>query len=109
MENPILTALQESIQKWTLIAKGELPDMGAENCALCDLFFQMNCRGCPVYKRTGKSGCLDTPYGEWFDAAQRGHYEMDVGYIADTPQLVELALAERDFLRSLVPAVRRSA
>jgi len=106
-------ALQESILKWGLIAKGEMPDLGSDNCSLCSEFLDLEaatCGGCPVAEATGLVGCQNTPYVAWLAEMEKRHPEgwEDEDAVADTPKLVKLALAERDFLRSLVPMKRRA-
>ena len=63
-----LTAIKESVAKWDGISKGIIEDKGAVNCPLCALYRQnigTYCHGCPIYKKTGKEGCLGTPYGDY--------------------------------------------
>jgi len=101
-------ALQESILKWGLIAKGEMPDMGSDNCSLCIEFLDLEaaiCGGCPVAESAGLIGCRNTPYMAWIAEVEKRHDGCWEGEdaVADTLKLVKLALAERDFLRSLVP------
>lgn len=108
MNKRTLTALQDSIRKWQEIANGTMPDLGAENCALCMEFLASRCRGCPVARHTGEQGCYGTPYHLWLRAANAHHETWwdPTNRVADTPELVRLAKAERDFLRSLLPATR---
>jgi hypothetical protein len=101
MNAKTLKALRGSIAKWEAIVASEGSDHGIDNCPLCQMFrivigfktisFKTNCDGCPVKARTGHDGCRGTPYDEW-----------DSG-VADTPELVALAQAELDFLKSLLP------
>lgn len=65
MEAATLKALNESIEKWERNAVAETPDgyvVGADDCALCDMFWETNCRGCPVMSKSGQKGCVCTPY-----------------------------------------------
>jgi len=68
-ENPI----DVSIRKWEdgkryaersnanfMIIESMLTRPG--NCALCFRYYDLDCEGCPVYKRTGYTECSDTPY-----------------------------------------------
>lgn len=105
-----LTALQGSIEKWKAIEAGTRVDGGGSDCPLCVLFDSVEnpdgfplpcsdgCFGCPVSNATGKSGCSDTPYMVWAKATGR-----DFPRIADTPERIALARAEREFLESLLP------
>ena len=50
---------------WQENVAAERPEdvrMGPDNCALCSLFFEDDCEGCPVMRRTGRFGCRDSPY-----------------------------------------------
>ena len=66
MKAKTLTALKDSIRKWTNIVKGTGVDKGTSNCPLCEMFYRLtgdydeNCEGCPVAKKTGSSSCFDT-------------------------------------------------
>ena len=98
-------ALLLSIEKWKQIENGEMIDDGANNCALCEAFHEDMCKGCPVAKATQDNGCHNTPYQWWGDEQfMRGRrlWNGDL-FIADTPELVKLASAERKFLESLLP------
>lgn len=111
MDKRTLTALQGSIEKWQRIEKGEGHDAYMENCPLCQEFVDCEeevdgvmreCLGCPVEK-AGHSGCGGSPWSAWNNKLEalgrRGSKER----IADTPELVALARAEREFLESLLP------
>lgn len=60
-------ALEASILHWQENVAAEWPEdvrMGQASCALCSLFFDQCCEGCPVMRRTGYSNsrCSGTPY-----------------------------------------------
>ena len=44
------------------------PEFGVNTCPLCAKYFKEDnkdsCKGCPIYKKTGQSGCEGTPYGD---------------------------------------------
>ena len=107
MNKETRTALEESIEKWKQIERGEMPDLGPENCGLCVEFHDRSCEGCPVFEATGIAGCGGTPYVEWDNAMiDLNHIRFvtwAVDRVADTPKLVKLARAEREFLESLRP------
>ncbi len=94
------TALELSIEKWRQIECGEMPDIGADNCALCLEFNRaLSCAGCPVSTKTGLDNCRNTPYEAW---AMQFHLLGGLHErVADSPQLVQFARAERKFLESL--------
>lgn len=88
MDKRTLKALKGSIKKWEKIVDGTGTDKGPDNCPLCKLFFDStDCLGCPVNNATGKTGCRGTPYDDYSLAADK-----------HVP-----ALAELDFLKSLLP------
>jgi hypothetical protein len=95
-------ALEGSIAKWEAIVAGTGTDQGTTNCPLCTMFFEGRCGGCPVAESVGDAECSGTPYSEWRAAAHKTfgrHLTSD--WYATTPQLVRLAQAELDFLKSL--------
>lgn len=104
MDDKTLTALQQSIEKWERNAVAETPDdytTGVKDCALCQVFMQGGCLGCPVRGATGGVFCVGSPYynavqvrGEW----SRTSFNTDLRDAARAA-----ARAEADFLRSLLP------
>lgn len=97
------TALEESIEKWRQIERGEMADLGIENCSLCMEYWGARCEGCPVFaSAASRRFCYGTPYSTWTNAQRTlGRKFYDAEYVADTPELVKLARAERKFLESL--------
>lgn len=95
MSRKALKALKGSILKWENIILGKTYDRGVINCPLCKLYnnYKNNysCEGCPVSKRTGKRGCMGTPYEGWN------------GSWVKTDSDVLVAYQELQFLRSLLP------
>lgn len=97
------TALLESIEKWRQIEVGEMADMGVSNCSLCMEFWTIySCNGCPVSAHTGYKFCIATLYEEWGEVQASTNLLGEIP-VADTPELVHLARAERKFLESLLP------
>jgi hypothetical protein len=102
-----LAALDESIvvqyEKAAAVAKGETPELGPSACPLCRRFYHLfdgctlNGEKCPVYAKTGKTGCHDTPYGK---------IENVRPYEKLTP---EMFFDEAKFLESLKPVPVQSA
>lgn len=113
MDAKTLTALQGSIKKWEAIVAGKGADRGAKNCPLCAAFINevdhdedgnaWGCAGCPVRDRTGQPDCDGSPYTDWCVASADGINLNRFPFRATTPELVTLAQAELDFLRSLLP------
>lgn len=121
MNEETLTALHASIQKWEeLVQNPRQPEHGPEDCALCGLFNQYAltiyslrteedreaaCHGCPVAEHTGDQFCRGTPYENWEEYT--GEVTLDVPGTPPTDSEVntarELAQAELDFLKSLLP------
>jgi len=112
-----LKALRGSIKKWELIVLGRKEDTGTNNCPLCaEFYFPVDqrgiCGGCPVKEATGKSGCVGSPYTEWTLAVWEEPEELageraydNPGYpqIVCGPRTMAAAIAEHDFLVSLLP------
>lgn len=95
--------LELSIKKWEKIVAGEEVDRGAINCALCvahnDYYGKANfkeCGDCPVFKKTGKTACDDTPYEEW---SSNGFIRVNSD---NSKKARSLARKELKFLKSLV-------
>jgi len=101
MDAKTLKALKASIEKWERNAVAETPDgylIGPESCALCRLFHDSGCHGCPVRGRTGRVGCLGTPYF----AASKAQWGWRLG--GSTPDEAHTAAREEvAFLKSLLP------
>lgn len=59
-------ALDASIEHWKdicLVASTGEVYLGADDCALCQVFNLMGtCKGCPVARAAGVPGCRNTPY-----------------------------------------------
>lgn len=99
MNAETLTALKGSIAKWEAIVAGTGTNGGTSDCPLCKLYnvnrsFVDQCGGCPVMDRTGMKRCIGSPYLRYEEAEDDGE---------DEEKLEELAKAELDFLRSLLP------
>lgn len=108
-----LTALQGSIAKWQAIYEGTEEDRGSDNCPCCVRYLSVGassekaCTGCPVAISTGLAHCDDTPYiRQWLPVAYIS-FTVDrsgrVNRFADTPERKAAALAELNFLKSLLP------
>lgn len=62
-------ALATSVEKWRTIcgyyesgSEKVVYDGGARTCTLCWLYLLESCIGCPVYNKTNKRYCKQTPY-----------------------------------------------
>ncbi len=105
MDERTLKALKGSIRKWERIIAGTGTDDGVANCPLCLLFHDTHddgvmCEGCPVREKTGRDGCSDTPYDDWYDNKVALHE--DERTELDAKQ-TRIANAELAFLKSLLP------
>jgi hypothetical protein len=101
MDAKTLKALKASIAKWKRNAKATDPwkyKIGAKDCALCGLFLDDDCSGCPVRAKTGKPFCFDSPY---VDASRALVWWQDCDGAPD--QALGAAQAEVAFLKSLLP------
>jgi len=96
-------ALEKSIEKWERIVDGDL-EFGAD-CALCELYFDSGCEGCPV----GYPWCDSTPHTEVRNIIN-GTSELDWMYTLNKVKRVDpdnaiilekLAKEEVKFLKSL--------
>lgn len=98
--NPLtLKALEQSIEKWIDNTKALTPDAyqtSANDCPLCNLFFDDDCFGCPVAMDTHRPRCLDTPY----DKANWSQHPDIADFRAAAHEAAQL---EVDFLKGLLP------
>jgi hypothetical protein len=109
MDAETLEALRGSIAKWEGIVAGTDKNDGPYNCPLCLKFNSciegsrnyvepptglVVCDGCPVQAATGKNACGGSPY----EAYEEGEDEE-----LDEEEMISLAQAELDFLKSLLP------
>lgn len=94
-----LRALFASIQHWKRIVRGKESSEGTENCALCQEFFDSNCKGCPVQEKTGQTSCFDTPYIKFFTRTEPE--DGGIGHWARTPKAVRAAEKELKFLKGI--------
>jgi hypothetical protein len=97
----IMKALEESIEHWkdnvALAKSGKLIGISPRFCALCLLFLNGRCVGCPVFKRTGQLYCRGTPYDK---AAFLREYLFQ-GKESDRRGLIQACEEEVAFLESL--------
>ena len=98
MNKKTAKALEQSIEHWKRMAKGERNDHempSADDCALCGLFNKTNnpCKGCPVMKHTGQDSCEGTPY-----------YAAHIAWVrhgVDSDEFKKAAKKELKFLKGL--------
>ncbi len=96
MDDITRAALEGSILKWEGIVAGIMKDEGRDNCPLCDLYWSLDCSGCPVKARSGHAFCENTPYSHYVRVAHA-----DLFNIGMSDLVVSAAQEELDFLRSL--------
>lgn len=73
-------AFRLSIQKWELVRDYEdaVYDGGTHTCALCMLFVQSACEGCPIAEETDQIYCGGfVEYNEWMNAKINEFNETD--------------------------------
>ncbi len=91
MEDKTLEALKGSIKKCTLFYDlTNYPDNEEENRKQCD--------GCPVFEKTKKRFCENTPFQAWKVVQVKGKYNW-----ADDPVKQMWAKRELSFLVDLLP------
>ena len=106
MKEKTLQALRKSIEHWEdnlrKAKEQQLPDISADSCALCSLFFRKNCEGCPIQQHTGKTICKDTPYYDVVNAISNVDDDF-APTSAQSKKIAKLCHKEIDFLKSLLP------
>ena len=102
MNTKTLKALKQSIAHWKRLATGkreDYEDIGIHDCALCQIFFEDGCDGCPVMKKTGEQSCKRTPYTEAAEAEDE--------FSLDSTEFHAEAKRMLEFLKSLLPRKRK--
>lgn len=92
-------ALRDSIEHWRRLSTGMAnpnEKIFTGDCALCALFYDQYCVGCPVFEKTGWEECFATP---WRNAARA--YEK---YGKNSSQFQKAAKKQLKFLLSLEEA-----
>jgi len=108
MNKETLAALKKSIEKWEKIVSGKGEDRGGENCALCELFAEDECIGCPIHTETRETSCQGTPFHEWVNHHEKKHPESFSGALkVECPECKELAQKELEFLKRLLPETQK--
>jgi hypothetical protein len=105
MTKKVLNALKGSIKKWEKIVAGKGVDEGSSNCPLCRLYGDWECKGCPVFEKTNKKDCENTPYYKWMLHQSKMH---DAWLLVETLEIQckiceRFAKQELEFLKSLLP------
>ena len=103
MTQQALEALEKSIEHWKRLSTGNrLPGegIGPNNCALCGMFFEKSCRGCPVKEKTSKDSCMGTPYDQVSVIYSNRKSDFDV---YKSEEFLAAAKRELSFLESLLP------
>lgn len=102
MDNIAQKAIKDSIKVWDWkridFQNGKPIHFGTIYCPLCQKFYNGGqCDLCPIYKRTGKIMCSDTPYHWVVDAHKKFLLrEVEKDLVSDRIK------AEIDFLKSLL-------
>ncbi len=117
MDKRTLTALEGSIAKWEAIVNGTGVDGGTDNCPLCKEFYNeadeddeytQCCKNCPVSIAVeGQDSCCGTPYEKWGEYHILHNRNLYTQRVVFDEKSKQLAQAEVDFLKSLLPAGAR--
>lgn len=102
MNQATLRALKGSIKKWKRIVDKAGQDLGGDNCPLCEIS-NAYCDNCPVYKKTGKYDCGETPYIKWIIHHREVHANSKSPHTIQCKICKRHAKAEVEFLKSLLP------
>ena len=109
MDIKVKEALEGSIRHWEENLENakrgmlERVSLSANDCSLCELFFQVDCRGCPVSNETLKKKCGGTPYYAVENALKAMRFET-LETIKKNDLIITLHYkmqAEMDFLKGL--------
>lgn len=58
-------AWEKSLEKWEWLSKGYIITFCISGCGLCDQFYSLECRGCPISTISNKDYCKNTPYTDY--------------------------------------------
>ena len=96
MDKRTKKALLKSIEHWKENETVSVREarVSSNSCALCHLFANRDCIGCPVHAFTGHKDCAESPWRNALRAA----------YVCDQSAFSRAAAAERQFLESLLPS-----
>lgn len=96
MKPKTLIALLSSIEHWKDIRDGKCTSF--QSCDLCQKFGGTPyCIGCPIYEKTGETGCNRTPYKDFI------HFIKDNPSLYHSDKYKELAQKMLNFLVALIP------
>lgn len=63
-----VVALYDSILHWKNdnvgLSNSELANISPDSCALCSIYFDKACKGCPVKEKTSNPVCISSPYAK---------------------------------------------
>lgn len=113
-EDTTTAALLASIAHWREVCLADSPydvNIGVLHCALCSMFYDKGCYGCPVSSRTGDDYCGGSPYSRAHSAlscwllAVFNHPD-NTCLTAESARATwrKFALEEIAFLESLLPS-----
>lgn len=97
--------INQSIQHWTRLATGKRrkdENIFTSDCPLCRVYYNrslQSCKGCPIAKKTGLTGCNGTPW--------RGANMAAVHCGLDTSTFKAAANEMLQFLKDLLPKKRK--
>lgn len=103
-----IEALRASIAKWRTNALVRHPrdaQIGSSTCALCTLYLNNHCIGCPVFE-VASCFCENTPYVEAWNAHAR--WSAHPHEVSKGDAFRAAALAEAEFLEELLEGVTSS-
>ena len=81
-----MNCLDKSIdEKWIPIVEGRHAPVGSGDCACCDEYCELECKGCPISTDTGREYCRGTPeiiFAELYDKLwdKYGVWRIDASY-----------------------------
>jgi hypothetical protein len=108
-----IESLTKSIEKWDNIVNQCGADLGSKNCQCCIDYFAdfdvdgtMTCIGCPIYEKTGKPMCENTPYTHWVEQHGNAFTLHLFGTVARSELEISAAKSELIFLTELLKELK---
>lgn len=97
----VADTLKDLIKKWELIVGGRKSDKGIQSIPLCQIFLRDNCIHCPIFQKTSREACKNTPYDNWLEHHDEIHHFSSPRRVR-CEKCRELAQKELDFLKNLL-------
>lgn len=99
-----INGLIKSFKKWDDIVERGGIDGKSDDCKLCELYSDHDCKKCPIAIHAELSGCYNTPWRTWINHHINSHHTGSEPHIHNGCKECEhFAKEERSFIKKLIP------